>query len=74
MSSRPWVAFVAVQLVGAVCVWSGPRILSAPGPVLFFSGVALPGAPDAVVASGLSLPLCGPRLLRILQKGWEHLN
>lgn len=41
MSRRAWVAFAVVQLVGAVCVWSGPRILSAPGPVLFFSGLVL---------------------------------
>jgi len=41
MSRREWTAFVAVQLGGAVCVWSGPRILSAPGPVLFLSGLVL---------------------------------
>ncbi len=33
--------FAAVQLVGAVCVWEGPRILTAPGPVLFLSGLIL---------------------------------
>jgi hypothetical protein len=32
-TTRP--AFAVMQLVGAFCVWSGPRILSAPGPVLF---------------------------------------
>ena len=41
MSRRAWTAFVVVQLVGAVCVWSGPRILSAPGPVLFVTGLVL---------------------------------
>jgi hypothetical protein len=41
MSRRGWIVFAVVQLVGAVCVWSGPRILSAPGPVLFFSGLVL---------------------------------
>ncbi|MGB6684648.1 MAG: hypothetical protein WBH24_13460 [Candidatus Acidiferrum sp.] len=41
MSRRPWTAFAVVQLVGAVCVWSGPRILSAPGPVLFVTGLVL---------------------------------
>lgn len=41
MSRRGWIAFAAVQLVGAVCVWSGPRILTAPGPVLFLSGLVL---------------------------------
>jgi len=34
MSRRAWVAFAAMQLVRAVCVWSGPRILTAPGPLL----------------------------------------
>jgi hypothetical protein len=33
--------FAVVQLVGAVCVWSGPRILTAPGPALFLSGLVL---------------------------------
>ena len=39
--------FAVVQLVGAFCVWEGPRILTAPGPVLFLSGLVLlaPGAP-----------------------------
>src|SRR6202521_4752530 len=41
MSRRGWTAFAAVQLMGAVCVWSGPRILAAPGPVLFLSGLVL---------------------------------
>ena len=41
MSRRTWTAFVVVQLLGAVCVWSGPRILSAPGPVLFVTGLVL---------------------------------
>jgi len=41
MSRRAWAAFAAVQLVGAVCVWEGPRILTAPGPVLFLSGLVL---------------------------------
>ncbi len=41
MSRRAWAVFVVVQLVGAVCVWEGPRILSAPGPVLFLSGLVL---------------------------------
>ena len=27
--------------VGAVCVWEGPRILSASGPVLFVGGLVL---------------------------------
>jgi hypothetical protein len=40
MSRRGWTAFAVVQLVGAVCVWSGPRILTATGPVLFLSGLA----------------------------------
>jgi hypothetical protein len=30
-----------VQLMGAVCVWAGPRILTAPGPVLLLSGLIL---------------------------------
>jgi hypothetical protein len=41
MSRRTWTAFAVVQLVGVVCVWSGPRILTAPGPVLFLSGLVL---------------------------------
>lgn len=41
MSRRGWTAFAVVQLVGAVCVWSGPRILTASGPVLFLSGLVL---------------------------------
>ena len=41
MGWRGWTAFAAVQLVGAVCVWAGPRILTAPGPVLFLSGLVL---------------------------------
>lgn len=41
MSRRAWAGFVVVQLVGAVCVWAGPRILTAPGPVLFLSGLVL---------------------------------
>jgi hypothetical protein len=41
MSRRAWAVFLVVQLLGAVCVWSGPRILSAPGPVLFVTGLVL---------------------------------
>jgi hypothetical protein len=41
MGWRGWTVFTAVQLVGVVCVWSGPRILSAPGPVLFVTGLVL---------------------------------
>jgi hypothetical protein len=41
MSRRAWAVFAVVQLVGTVCVWSGPRILSAPGPVLFLTGLVL---------------------------------
>jgi hypothetical protein len=41
MGWRGWTAFAVVQLLGAVCVWSGPRILSAPGPVLFVTGLVL---------------------------------
>lgn len=33
--------FAVVQLVGAVCLWEGPRILTAPGPVLLLSGLVL---------------------------------
>ena len=54
MSRRAWTAFVVVQLVGAVCVWSGPRILSAPGPVLFVTGLVLlaPGGLLSLVSRG----------------------
>ena len=64
MSRRAWTAFAVVQLVGAVCVWSGPRILSAPGPVLFVAGLVLlaPGGVLSLVivekllwSSGLTL-------------------
>lgn len=41
MSWRGWTAFAVVQLVGVVCVSSGPRILTAPGPVLFVTGLVL---------------------------------
>ncbi len=41
MGWRGWTAFAAVQMVGAVCVWEGPRILTVPGPVLFLSGLVL---------------------------------
>ena len=41
MGRRAWAVFAVVQLLGAVCVWSGPRILLAPGPVLFLSGLIL---------------------------------
>ena len=41
MGWRRWTAFAAVQLVGVVCVWSGPRILSASGPVLLVTGLVL---------------------------------
>ena len=41
MNRRAWTAFAAVQLVGTVCVWEGPRILTALGPVLFLSGLVL---------------------------------
>ena len=41
MGWRGWTAFAAVQLVGVVCVWEGPRIMTAPGPVLFLSGLVL---------------------------------
>jgi hypothetical protein len=41
MGWRGWTAFAVVQLVGAFSVWSGPRILSAPGPVLFVTGLVL---------------------------------
>jgi hypothetical protein len=41
MGWRGWTAFAVVQLVGTVCVWEGPRILTAPGPVLFLSGPVL---------------------------------
>src|SRR6266566_7672869 len=41
MGWRGWTAFAVAQLVGAFCVWSGPRILSAPGPVLFVTGLVL---------------------------------
>ena len=33
--------FAAVQLLGVVCLWSGPRILSGPGPVPFGVGLVL---------------------------------
>jgi hypothetical protein len=41
MGWRGWTAFAAVQVVGAICVWIRPRILTAPGPVLFLSGLVL---------------------------------
>jgi hypothetical protein len=41
MGWRGWIAFAVVQLVGTVCVWEGPRILTAAGPVLFLSGLVL---------------------------------
>jgi len=41
MSRRGWTAFAAMQLVGVVCVWSGPLILSASGPVLLVTGLVL---------------------------------
>ena len=41
MGWRGWTAFAVVQLVGTVCVWEGPRILTPPGPVLFLSGLVL---------------------------------
>jgi hypothetical protein len=30
-----------VQVLGAVCVWTGPSLLSALGPVLFITGLVL---------------------------------
>src|SRR5437879_6379582 len=41
MDWREWTGFAAVQLLGVVWVWSGPRILSGPGPVPFGVGLVL---------------------------------
>ncbi|SRR6266550_1554630 len=41
MGWRGWTAFAAVQLVGLICVWAGPHILTAPGPMLFVTGLVL---------------------------------
>jgi hypothetical protein len=51
MSRRTWTAFAVVQLLGVACVWSGPHILSAPGPVFFGAGIILlqPGGLAAVM-------------------------
>lgn len=62
MSRRGWIAFAAVQLVGAVCVWSGPRILSAPGPVLFLSGLVLLAPGDLLSLLAVEKLLWGSRL------------
>jgi hypothetical protein len=45
MSRKAWIIFFAVQVVGEVCSWTGPRILSSRGLVLWVAGFLflLPG-------------------------------
>jgi|SRR5579885_172656 hypothetical protein len=62
MSRRAWAVFAAVQLVGVVCVWSGPRILTAPGPVLFLSGMILLAPGDVLSLLAVEKLLWGSRL------------
>jgi hypothetical protein len=33
MGRRGWTAFAGVQLVGVIFVWTGPHILTVPGPL-----------------------------------------
>ena len=62
MSRRSWAVFAVVQLVGAVCVWSGPRILTAPGPVLFLSGLVLLAPGDVLSLLAVEKLLWSSRL------------
>src|ERR1700676_1285346 len=57
MNRRAWTAFAAVQLVGTACVWERPRILTALGPVLFLSGLALlaPGGAEPGVCGEVAV-------------------
>ena len=61
-----------MQLVGAVCVWSGPRILSAPGPVLFLSGLVLL-APGGVLSLVLVEKLLWSSRLTLSGMTWVEL-
>jgi hypothetical protein len=51
MSRRVWTAFAVVQGLGVLLVWAGPRIMTAPGPVLLGAGIILlqPGGLVSVV-------------------------
>ena len=73
MSRRAWIEFAAVQLVGAVCVWSGPRILSAPGPVLFLSGLVLL-APGGLLSLVIVEKLLWSSRLTLSGMTWVELN
>ena len=72
MGRRAWVVFAVVQLVGAVCVWSGPRILSAPGPVLFLSGLVLL-APGGVLSLVIVEKLLWSSRLTLSGMTWAEL-
>ena len=41
MNRKTWLAFLATQTVGEVCWWTAGCFLSAVGPVLWVSGLAL---------------------------------
>src|SRR5882762_9771097 len=72
MSWRGWTAFAVVQLVGAFCVWSGPRILSASGPVLFLSGLVLL-APGGVLSLVIVEKLLWSSRLTLSGMTWVEL-
>jgi hypothetical protein len=72
MGWRGWTAFAVVQLLGAVCVWSGPRILTAPGPVLFLSGLVLL-APGGVLSLVIVEKLLWSSPLTLSGMTWAEL-
>ena len=72
MGRRAWTIFAVVQLVGAVCVWAGPRILTAPGPVLFLSGMVLL-APGGLLSLVLVEKLLWSSPLTLSGMTWSEL-
>jgi|SRR5579883_2573623 len=62
MGWRGWTAFAVVQVVGAVCVWEGPRIQTAPGPVLLLSGLVLLAPGDVLSLLAVEKLLWNSRL------------
>jgi hypothetical protein len=65
--------FAVVQLVGAVCVWEGPRILTAPGPVLFLSGLVLLAPGDLLSLVLVEKLLWNSRLDPLSGMTWAEL-
>jgi hypothetical protein len=72
MRRRTWTASAVVQLVGAVCVWSASRILSAPGPALFATGLVLL-APGGLLSLVIVEKLLGSCRLTLSRMPWAEL-